>query len=377
MKWYKRDPDAALGGMSVLTLEERGAYNGLLDVLYSCDGIVPDVDEDVARMLTIDVRVWRRLKAQLMARGKVWVEDGMLQAKRVEATLAEAGALSEKQRHLSHLRWEQFRKSKKIKAASMPAGMKPAPDDGSGQDHGKITDTSIGKYPGSVQDVRPDLSGNANEINESPVPAGNPSTTTLTKEMGRIDGVSEPRPEPPTPPPVNPTSSTSKPAKQRAMPLPPIEPEMVFRAAGDLASDPEIVEWAKVHAPLVADQLAGELARYQHWQVQNGEVHKRQRIGFRNWLAKAQQYAKRDGPAAAAGGAVNGQRYQSNGRGPFTGTPDKSETEARRMLDRWLKDDYWPSREVEIGYSGWSRYFPENIIKEYRDRLIAKGVKVR
>ena len=27
IRWYKRDPDAALNGMAVLTLEERGAYN--------------------------------------------------------------------------------------------------------------------------------------------------------------------------------------------------------------------------------------------------------------------------------------------------------------------------------------------------------------
>ena len=32
LKWYKRDPRAALVGMSCLTLEERGAHNTILDL---------------------------------------------------------------------------------------------------------------------------------------------------------------------------------------------------------------------------------------------------------------------------------------------------------------------------------------------------------
>jgi len=36
-RWYKRDPNAALEGMAVLTLEERGAYNTVLDLIYTHD----------------------------------------------------------------------------------------------------------------------------------------------------------------------------------------------------------------------------------------------------------------------------------------------------------------------------------------------------
>ena len=38
LKWYKRDPRAALTGMMQLTLEERGAYNTILDLIYVHDG---------------------------------------------------------------------------------------------------------------------------------------------------------------------------------------------------------------------------------------------------------------------------------------------------------------------------------------------------
>ena len=34
LKWYKRDPRAALAGMMKLTLEECGAYNKILDLIY-------------------------------------------------------------------------------------------------------------------------------------------------------------------------------------------------------------------------------------------------------------------------------------------------------------------------------------------------------
>ena len=43
-RWYKRDPNAALEGMAVLTLEERGAYNTVLDLIYTHDGSVDDDD---------------------------------------------------------------------------------------------------------------------------------------------------------------------------------------------------------------------------------------------------------------------------------------------------------------------------------------------
>jgi len=40
VRWYKRDPNAALTGMAGLTLEERGAYNTILDLIYANDGAV-------------------------------------------------------------------------------------------------------------------------------------------------------------------------------------------------------------------------------------------------------------------------------------------------------------------------------------------------
>src|SRR4051812_5172595 len=76
IKWYKRDPDAALSGMMVLTLEERGAYNTVLDLLYTRSGNLPDDDRFIAGWLRCDTRVWRRIKTRLISLGKLLIKDG-------------------------------------------------------------------------------------------------------------------------------------------------------------------------------------------------------------------------------------------------------------------------------------------------------------
>jgi uncharacterized protein YdaU (DUF1376 family) len=87
MKWYKRDPDAALSGMAELTFEECGAYNRLLDLLYSRDGKVADDDNFCARIFHCNPRTWRKLKQALISKRKVRSLEGRLTANRVEFEL--------------------------------------------------------------------------------------------------------------------------------------------------------------------------------------------------------------------------------------------------------------------------------------------------
>jgi uncharacterized protein YdaU (DUF1376 family) len=106
LKWYKRDPDAALMGMAALTLEECGAYNLLLDLIYSRNGELPDNDELIARTLRCHPRTWKKLKASLMRQGKIWIEGSKIGAKRVEETLSEARTYSERQSNAAKSRWK-------------------------------------------------------------------------------------------------------------------------------------------------------------------------------------------------------------------------------------------------------------------------------
>ena len=97
MKFYKRDPDRAIAGMAELTLKQRGAYNSILDLLYSRDGDVPDDDLRISKMISCHIREWKAVKKELFDLGKVWVTDGKLMAKRVQETIKDAAKFSQEQ----------------------------------------------------------------------------------------------------------------------------------------------------------------------------------------------------------------------------------------------------------------------------------------
>ncbi len=98
VKFYKRDPDRALAGMAELTLKQRGAYNSILDLLYSRDGDLPDDDARIARMISCHWREWKSVKRDLIAAGKIWSEGGKIHARRVQETIKNAASFAQEQR---------------------------------------------------------------------------------------------------------------------------------------------------------------------------------------------------------------------------------------------------------------------------------------
>lgn len=90
LPWYKRDPDSFIRGCAdgQLTLEEIGAYTLLIDEMYRRGG--PFIDEPRAgcALLRCDVRVWQRLRAALLRKGKIYATAGkFLSNVRVEQEL--------------------------------------------------------------------------------------------------------------------------------------------------------------------------------------------------------------------------------------------------------------------------------------------------
>lgn len=123
MHWYKRDCDAALTGMAALTLEERGAYNGVLDMLYSRDGDLPNDDELIACTLRVNPRTWRKMRDALIRKGKLWLVSGSkIMAKRVERELKESRKVSQTQSNRAAKRWERGESGNVIKLGSMRGG---------------------------------------------------------------------------------------------------------------------------------------------------------------------------------------------------------------------------------------------------------------
>jgi uncharacterized protein YdaU (DUF1376 family) len=90
IKWYKRDPNSALTGMMCLTLEERGAYNTVLDLIYTHGGKVIDDDRFLSGWMRCDIRVWKRIKKTLLELGKLEISDGHLTNLRATCEIDEA-----------------------------------------------------------------------------------------------------------------------------------------------------------------------------------------------------------------------------------------------------------------------------------------------
>lgn len=78
MDWHPRYHGAALEGMRPLSLEERGAYTTLLDLMYERGGGVPDDDRFVSGWMGCSTRLWRSIRNRLIHAGKIRIEDGLI-----------------------------------------------------------------------------------------------------------------------------------------------------------------------------------------------------------------------------------------------------------------------------------------------------------
>lgn len=153
--WHRRFHEDALGGMQELTLEERGAYNTILDLIYKRGARLEDDDAYLRSQMGRDCSMqrWRKIKARLIALGKLYVEDGYLGNGRTDKELAdeikfhtdrsEAGAIGGK-------RSGEVRR-KKSEKSSEKSSEKP--------------DRKVGRFLSSASQTSLDLQPPFNEIN--------------------------------------------------------------------------------------------------------------------------------------------------------------------------------------------------------------------
>lgn len=80
--WHKRYHSDALTGFMSLTLEERGAYQTLLDMIYDRGGPIVDNDRLLAGYMGVSVRKWLSIKEQLVRKEKILVHDGLISNER-------------------------------------------------------------------------------------------------------------------------------------------------------------------------------------------------------------------------------------------------------------------------------------------------------
>lgn len=72
LPWHARNHQDALDGMLMLTLEERGAYNTCLDLIYSRRGPIPDDPRWLSGWMGVSVRRWAKIRASLLVKRKLY-----------------------------------------------------------------------------------------------------------------------------------------------------------------------------------------------------------------------------------------------------------------------------------------------------------------
>lgn len=158
------DWNEAVTGM---TLEEEGFYWRMTRLLYSTpSGTISDDDPEVAKLMNVGVRVYRRLKAKMLGWHKetVAVVDGKITNDRVV---------------------EEIIKFCDAKKAAVARGQAGAAKRWGRQDQGSLPEVSA-KFAGSLPEVSPKLGPNfdtePNEINGLPI-----ATPTPTPSIDRKD----------------------------------------------------------------------------------------------------------------------------------------------------------------------------------------------
>jgi uncharacterized protein YdaU (DUF1376 family) len=73
--WYARYPQDFIMGTMGMSLESRGAYSLLLDMMYDRLGPIPDEPRYIAGVLNISVRKWSSIRSELIDDGKIFVTD--------------------------------------------------------------------------------------------------------------------------------------------------------------------------------------------------------------------------------------------------------------------------------------------------------------
>ncbi len=92
--WYRRFPDNFLGGINGLSLEEKGAYSVVIDMIYQRGGPIADEPRYIAGICNCSVRKWNAIRQRLLDLGKLRSIDGHLTNDRAEEELEKAAKVA-------------------------------------------------------------------------------------------------------------------------------------------------------------------------------------------------------------------------------------------------------------------------------------------
>ena len=92
--WYKRYGSDFIAGTLGLSLEEKGAYSLILDLLYDRGRPLPDDPRYIAGVCGCSVRKWNAIRDRLIEAGKITVRDGTISNPRFDKEAETAAKIS-------------------------------------------------------------------------------------------------------------------------------------------------------------------------------------------------------------------------------------------------------------------------------------------
>ncbi len=111
LKWYRHEPGAFLTGTAGMTNELVGAYIRLLNLIYLHDGKLRDDAKFICRWLECRPQRWRKLRTELLERGKLHVLNGHLINDRADREIAHAARRAKTKRDAADARWNGHRRN--------------------------------------------------------------------------------------------------------------------------------------------------------------------------------------------------------------------------------------------------------------------------
>lgn len=112
--WHKRYHEDALSGYMNLSLEERGAYTTILDLLYRDGEPLADNEHFLAGWMQVSVRKYRLLRDRLLELGKLHhTKDGKLTNRRFEDEQKKADSIAESRVESAKIGREKIAEKKK------------------------------------------------------------------------------------------------------------------------------------------------------------------------------------------------------------------------------------------------------------------------
>lgn len=82
--WYKRYGADFISGTLGLSLEEKGAYSIVLDLIYDRGGGIPDDARYISGVCGCSVRKWNAIRERLISAGKITISSGLICNSRAE-----------------------------------------------------------------------------------------------------------------------------------------------------------------------------------------------------------------------------------------------------------------------------------------------------